>query len=545
MTIKKNNSNKNKDNKRKFDETNKDDSKNNKLNKKNKPNQDIDNNNSSDSSSNTDNDESNIDNNFNDFNDINNFTDINDTNNDKKLSIILFFEDDDNNLNDKCYDDDECKCESEKDDSKLNEEDTKLNKKNTKLDEEKTELDEDDAEFINYLNDRDKNKNKKQKPNIPPKKRDKKINDDTSNLDRFFMNIFNNMNDKNNLRQHKNDNVDENDFNHYFNEAKELLPIDKEIKTITDLIELGKTYDVNDKNRYVINLKALNKCVKPLEELDAMIGMKNIKQMIIDLIFFRLQNIDDNNDELWHLVIQGTPGSGKTEVAKILAKLYYSMGIVQKEELIMVKRSDLIGKYLGHTAKMTQDIFDNAKGSVLFIDEAYSLGHPEGRDSFSKECIDTINQNLTENRETVVFIAGYKDQLNESFFSYNPGLNRRFKMRLNVDKYSATDLRQIFLKKIKDNKWNIYNDNDSKELPVMFFEKNISLFKYNGGDMENLWHLTKIVHARRIFGKSNDLLKKITNEDLQNAFKLYCENDEVKTRETEDINKYLQNTMYC
>lgn len=93
---------------------------------------------------------------------------------------------------------------------------------------------------------------------------------------------------------------------------------------------------------------------------------------------------------------------------------------------------------------MTQQVFDDAKGGILFIDEAYSLGNPEQRDSFSKECIDTINQNLTENKDTVVFIAGYKDQLNESFFSYNPGLNRRFKMRLTIDKYNAPDLREIF-----------------------------------------------------------------------------------------------------
>jgi SpoVK/Ycf46/Vps4 family AAA+-type ATPase len=192
---------------------------------------------------------------------------------------------------------------------------------------------------------------------------------------------------------------------------------------------------------------------------------------------------------------------------------------------------------------MTQDIFNNARGGILFIDEAYSLGNSEGRDSFSKECIDTINQNLTENKDTVVFIAGYKDQLNESFFSYNPGLNRRFKMRLTIDKYSASDLRDIFIKKIKINNWSILNDNIEKELPLIFFEKNLSMFKYNGGDMENLWHLTKIVHSRRIFGKSHDIQKKIIKEDIENGFKLYCENEEVQSRD-DIFNKYLMSTMY-
>ena len=275
-----------------------------------------------------------------------------------------------------------------------------------------------------------------------------------------------------------------------------------------------------------------------------MIGMKNIKEMIIDLIFFRLQNIDDSNEELWHLVIQGTPGSGKTEVAKIIGKLYYSLGIVTKDKFNFVRRSDLIGKYLGHTAKLTQEVFDNAKGGILFIDEAYSLGNPEGRDSFSKECIDTINQNLTENKDTVVFIAGYKDQLNESFFSYNPGLNRRFKMRMTVDKYNASDLREIFIKKIDENKWSVLDNDYIKEIPLSFFEKNLKMFKYNGGDMENLWHFTKIVHSRRIFGKSQSLLKKITFKDIENAFNLYSDNDEFKNRQ-ESISKYIIDTMYC
>jgi hypothetical protein len=72
----------------------------------------------------------------------------------------------------------------------------------------------------------------------------------------------------------------------------------------------------------------------------------------------------------------------------------------------------------------------------------------------------------------------------------------------------------------------------------------MKLFKYNGGDMENLWHLTKIVHSRRIFGKSHDLIKKINKDDIENALKLYCENDEVKNRNDTSFSEYLMNTMY-
>ncbi len=338
---------------------------------------------------------------------------------------------------------------------------------------------------------------------------------------------------------------EEDDFYKYFEEATELHPIDREIRTLKDLIDLGETYDANDPKRYVINMRALHRCLNGLKDLQNMIGMTLVKDMILDLIFFRLQNIKDKDkDELWHTVIQGSPGTGKTEISKILGKIFYGLGICKEDKFTPVKRSDLIGKYCGHTAKMTQDIFDNAKGGILFIDEAYALGNPEQKDTFSKECIDTINQNLTENKDTIVFIAGYKEQLDESFFAYNPGLNRRFKFRINVDKYDGSELRLIFIKKIKDDGWEISENDEENQIPLNFFERNREMFKYNGGDMENLWHLTKIAHARRIFGKSNDLKKKITKEDVFKAFDIYLNNDEVKNRK-DDLKKYIRDTLYC
>ena len=136
-------------------------------------------------------------------------------------------------------------------------------------------------------------------------------------------------------------------FYDYFKEAKELTPINKKIENLQDLIDLGETYDKKDKKRYVINMKALHKCLKPLKELNTFIGMKKVKEMILDLIFLRLQNIEDNlENEMWHLVIQGSPGCGKTEVSRVIGKLYYGLGIVDKNEFTQVKRSQLIGKFV-------------------------------------------------------------------------------------------------------------------------------------------------------------------------------------------------------
>ena len=420
-------------------------------------------------------------------------------------------------------------------------------------------IEEDEDDFIEDEDDFIEEEDKKKESN--KRKRDKEIREEEEHLDDLFNFIINGNNAENtsrafppilggeliNKRDKPKKKKKKENFYDYFKESSNLLPINKEIKDLKDLINLGESYDPDDEDRYVVHMKALNKCVPVLKELNTFIGMDNIKKMILDLIIFRLQNFEESShDEMWHLVIQGSPGCGKTEVSKIIGKIYYNLGIVENDGFTQVKRSDLIGKYLGHTAAQTQEIFDKSEGGVIFIDEAYSLGNPEGRDNFSKECIDTINLNLTEKKNTVLIIAGYKDQLNESFFNYNPGLSRRFKMRMSIDKYTPSELREIYLKKLKENKWSIYKDDEENEIPVNFFDKNKDLFKFNGGDMENLWSLTKIVHARRIFCKSNDLKKKINKQDLENALKLYLENDEVKSRDkNQDLQKYLQNTLYC
>ena len=483
------------------------------------------------------------------------------------------WDDDENEFDEKNEINDKNNKNKETSKNKIDEEDEYNEDEDEEYDDEKDEdyeyeeEEEDEEEFIeededDFIEDEDdfiEEEDKKKESN--KRKRDKEIKEEEEHLDDLFNFIINGNNAENtsrafppilggeliNKRDKPKKKKKKENFYDYFKESSNLLPINKEIKDLKDLINLGESYDPDDEDRYVVHMKALNKCVPVLKELNTFIGMDNIKKMILDLIIFRLQNFEESShDEMWHLVIQGSPGCGKTEVSKIIGKIYYNLGIVENDGFTQVKRSDLIGKYLGHTAAQTQEIFDKSEGGVIFIDEAYSLGNPEGRDNFSKECIDTINLNLTEKKNTVLIIAGYKDQLNESFFNYNPGLARRFKMRMSIDKYTPSELRHIYLKKLRENEWSIYKDDEENEIPVSFFDKNKDLFKFNGGDMENLWSLTKIVHARRIFCKSNDLKKKINKQDLENALKLYLENDEVKSRDkNQDLQKYLQNTLYC
>jgi SpoVK/Ycf46/Vps4 family AAA+-type ATPase len=199
----------------------------------------------------------------------------------------------------------------------------------------------------------------------------------------------------------------------------------------------------------------------------------------------------------------------------------------------------LIAGYLGQTALKTRDVIKDSLGGVLFIDEAYALGNTEKRDSFSKECIDTLCEALSDHKENLmVIIAGYEKDLNECFFSYNDGLDSRFTWRFKIDDYSAEDLKNIFIKKVKDVGWSI-----DGELSVEWFEKNMKYFKYYGRDMETLFTKTKIAHSKRVFCKPENLKTKITMKDLENGFEIFIKNDEVKKRGNGDELKVIQN-MY-
>ena len=288
----------------------------------------------------------------------------------------------------------------------------------------------------------------------------------------------------------------------YFDEPenKDLWPykeIEKEIKSLEDLIELGKMYDPLLKVRYNIDLEKLSNLVKPLEKLQSMIGLNNIKESIVGHITYYLANLEEETNDMMHTVITGPPGVGKTQLGQILGDIYYNLGILQGNKtkkrgrnskfkndgytFKIIKRSDLIGKYLGHTAVKTQKVIDSCEGGVMFIDEAYSLGNAEGRDSFSKECIDTINQNLTEKKcNFLCIIAGYKDALENCFFAYNQGLSRRFTFRYNIEKYTAKELKLIFHEMVKKLGWTI----NEKDIKTKFFEENYSNFKNMAGDME-------------------------------------------------------------
>jgi ATP-dependent 26S proteasome regulatory subunit len=327
---------------------------------------------------------------------------------------------------------------------------------------------------------------------------------------------------------------------------KNKVNITTEVNNISDLLLLIDTYP-NDKNtEYNINMEALHKIKNPLTELNNMIGMNNLKENIVDQIIFYIQNLhtlksDIKGNDFMHTVIYGPPGTGKTEIAKIIGSIFAKMGVLSKGTFKKVTRADLIAGYLGQTALKTRDIVKECLGGVLFIDEAYALGNEEKRDSYSKECIDTLCEALSDHKDNLmVIIAGYESDLNNCFFNYNQGLNSRFTWRFKTDEYTAEDLYKIFLKKVSDGGWFLANNS---EIDVKWFEKNKKCFKFFGRDIETLFAKTKIAHSRRVFCLDLSVKKHITIKDLDRGFEIYMKNEDSKEKEKEKLNKILY-SMY-
>lgn len=305
----------------------------------------------------------------------------------------------------------------------------------------------------------------------------------------------------------------------------------KSIKSIKDIIKLESKW-LSIKHNKV--LQRLYNLITPLKQLNNMIGLDNVKESIFKKIIYYVRN--PNNEEYLHTVIAGPPGVGKTELAKIYARIFVNLGILKNETFIEAKRDDLVGKYLGQTAPKTRELLEKALGGVLFLDEAYSLGNEEKRDSFSKEAIDMINQYLSEKKnDLMVIIAGYDEELDKCFFSYNPGLKRRFSSYYKIESYNYEELIDIFNIKIKSTKY--VNKIDVNKLNI-FFKENYDDFKYFGGDIEKLISEIKYSQSFRTFNDNinNDI---IIYEDLNDAFKNFTSNKKERKSEGPPFGMYI------
>lgn len=309
-------------------------------------------------------------------------------------------------------------------------------------------------------------------------------------------------------------------------ETKEICVIDMSFTNINDLINIIQTYPYDENKEYNIDLKSLHNIKPELIELDNMIGLTELKQSIFEQLLYFMQNlhIGEKSGDYKHTILFGPPGTGKTEIAKIIGKMYSKIGVLKNNIFKKVTRNDLIAGYLGQTAIKTKKVVDECIGGVLFIDEAYSLSNGDNGDSYSKECLDVLCECLSNYKnELMVIIAGYEDELNNTIFRVNQGLSSRFIWRFHIDIYNHKELLKIFKKITEDQGWNLHDEIDEN-----WFLKNHKDFLNYGRDMETLLTCVKIAHGTRIYGNPEVEKKTINIFDMNNGYKKFKQNKNIK-----------------
>ena len=192
--------------------------------------------------------------------------------------------------------------------------------------------------------------------------------------------------------------------------------------------------------------RSLSDC---LSDLDGLIGLEPVKQEIKKLVSFlevqkKREAVDLPTAGLTsHMVFTGSPGTGKTTVARLVAQIFRALGLLTKGHLVETDRGGLVGQYVGHTEVKTAQVVDEALDGILFIDEAYALSQG-GENDFGRRAIDTLVKRMEDHRDRlVVIVAGYSEEMTE-FIASNPGLRSRFSTYIDFANYDEQELEKIF-----------------------------------------------------------------------------------------------------
>ena len=253
-----------------------------------------------------------------------------------------------------------------------------------------------------------------------------------------------------------------------------------------------------------------------LKELDRLVGLSTVKNLIHRILAYF--SISQRRHEIksslvrpsMHFMFSGASGTGKTIVARLLTKIFYEHGIIKSNVLIEVGRSDLIGEYVGQTAPKVKRLFDNAKGGILFIDEAYSL-IPQGERDFANEAIPTIIQEMENNRNDVIVIfAGYTEMM-EEFLNINPGLASRISRKIHFENYSKYELYDILILVAAQQGYLI--DKKCKTILLTHFEKCLCSESFgNARYVRKLFELVLYIQAERLM--KEEIVSDLTDAEL-------------------------------
>lgn len=214
-----------------------------------------------------------------------------------------------------------------------------------------------------------------------------------------------------------------------------------------------------------------------LSELDSLIGLANVKKLVREIqayIHIQKRRKDEQlaaDSLVLHMIFKGNPGTGKTTVARLLAKIFQRMGVLEKGHLIEIERADLVGEYIGHTAVKVREQIRQSIGGIMFIDEAYSLARG-GEKDFGKEAIDAIVKGMEDYKDNLVLIlAGYKDEM-ELFLRSNPGLKSRFPIHIDFPDYTLEELLRIAERIVEKRDYQLSLSAKAKLAKIISYKRN-------------------------------------------------------------------------
>lgn len=267
-------------------------------------------------------------------------------------------------------------------------------------------------------------------------------------------------------------------------------------------------------------LKYTRTTTSPAKQLESLIGLESVKKEVETLSnFVKIQQTREakglkTSSVSYHCVFTGNPGTGKTTVARILAKIYKDLGVVTKGHLVETDRAGLVAEYVGQTAVKTNKIIDSALDGVLFIDEAYSLISKSDND-YGKEAIATLLKRMEDNRDRlIVILAGYTKEMKD-FIDSNPGLQSRFNRYIEFPDYSAGELLQIFEANMK--KYDYYFGEGAREYLLQYFTNEVANKDVNFGNarlVRNVFEKTLERQANRLAPEVNLTDDKISQIEI-------------------------------